>query len=130
MPRIDCSVTVNFLSEWERMCSTLKHECMTVCPLNRNRTGFDVCCDSFIKKVPDTAVEIVQKWSDEYPQKTRLDDAKEKYKNLPLESGVPLVAPWVLGYCAECEKCSFDDKLAPHCWHEPLEGGATGKAVE
>ena len=89
-------------------------------------------CDTFISKCPETAVEIVQKWSDEHPVKTRLDDLKEKHPNVPLDGdGLPNFTPSMLGYCWDCLKCRCWDKPGTGtCWHEPVDGGATGKAVE
>lgn len=129
MAKIDCSVTVNFLKEWRRMCLAEHAKCNDECSFGICKNGEGLGCDVFVQKFPMTAIEIVQRWSDEHPQKTRLDDLKEKYPNVEMEGGVPVFYPLRLGYCKDCSKCiaKADRK---ECWHEPLDGGATGKAVE
>ena len=128
MAKIDCSVTVNFLREFKRMCDG--HEQCLQCALRDPVRIEGLSCNQYCKIHPDKAVEIIQKWSDEHQVKTRLDDIKERYPNVPLNGlGTPRFDPWMLGYCDKCSDCPHcigDD----YCWHEPLDGGATGKAVE
>lgn len=126
MAKIDCSVTVNFFKECRRMCDSFC-DCSSCTLGMRDESGIHRCKAN---NNPEFAVEIVQKWSDEHPVKTRLDDVKERYPNIPTDDGVPIIAPWTLGYCQECENCSKSNKIVPDCWHEPVDGGATGKAVE
>jgi hypothetical protein len=75
-------------------------------------------------------VDALQKWSDEHPVKTRLDDLLEKYPKFKLfsETGRPIYKPCAFGYCDDCFVCP--NNKAEHCWHEPVDGGATGEAVE
>ena len=127
MAKIDCSVTVNFFREWRRYCGD--RPC-GYCDLNvHNECGFPACQ---VKDHPDKAVEIIQKWSDEHPVKTRLDDLLEKFPNTPLrEDGLLDFLPTRLGYCKDCRSCRYFEKICSEvCWNEPLVGGATGKAVE
>lgn len=128
MAKIDCSVTVNFLREIERMCNNCS--CGSDCLVFRLAHEDSASCGYYLSKHPKFAVKIVQKWSDEHSVKTRLDDVKERYPNIPTDDGAPIIAPWTLGYCQECKNCSKSDKIVPDCWHEPVDGGATGKAVE
>lgn len=58
---IDCSKTVNFILEKDRMCNSYIM-CADGCPLRGNGT-----CDGAMVNDPDRAVDIVQKWSDEHP---------------------------------------------------------------
>lgn len=127
MAKIDCSVTVNYLRELKRMCDI--YFCDN-CPLSSENNGKDCHCGDFSKTNPETAIEIVQTWSDEHPAKTRLDDLLEKYPKFELfsETGRPMYKPRMFGYCTSCLTCP--NNKAEHCWHEPVDGGATGKAVE
>lgn len=130
MAKIDCRVTVNYLQEHTRMCKYhITHAECYECPMGSSHNGTDYNCECLLFECPQKAVEIVQAWSDEHPV-TRLDDLKEKYPNVQLNGvGTPRFDPYMLGYCDKCSDCSHcigDD----YCWHEPLEGGATGKAVE
>ena len=127
MAKIDCSVTVNFLKEWRRYCGGRR---CGYCDLSEhNECGFPACQ---VKDFPEKAVEVVQKWSDEHPVKTRLDDVKEKYPNVSLDAGngCPHIRPAILGYCSNCYGCSNKTQMSQRCWDEPVDGGATGKAVE
>lgn len=129
MAKIDCSVTVNYLQEVYRMCKYYDHECKK-CPASIMNNSCNQICKTFFINHPDRAVEIIQKWSNEHPVKTRLDDLLEKYPNVPLNAvGTPRFDPWMLGYCDKCSDCP-NCKGDEYCWHEPVVGGTTGKAVE
>jgi hypothetical protein len=130
MAKIDCSVTVDFLREWRRYCGGRR---CGYCDLSEhNECGFPACQ---VKDHPDKAVGIIQKWSDEHPQKTRLDDLLEKCPEISLNyvDKVPYIKPYHFGYCKECAVCPLRAKSSvslTSCWNEPLVGGATGEAVE
>lgn len=127
MAKIDCSVTVNFFREWRRYCGGRR---CGYCDLSEhNECGFPACQ---VKDFPEKAVEVIQAWSDEHPVKTRLDDILEKYPKVECyDDGTPTFSPCRLGYCTECIDCPLmDTGTVGRCWHEPLVGGATGKAVE
>lgn len=126
MAKIDCSVTVNYLRELKRMCDI--YFCGN-CPLSGENNGKDCHCGDFSKTNPETAIKIVQTWSDEHPVKTRLDDLLEKYPNADIVDGTPLFYPAQFGYCKGCVRCN-NRGLLKKCWDEPVDGGATGKAVE
>lgn len=132
MAKVDCSVTVNFLKEWRRMCLAEHAKCEDECPFGICENGEGLGCDVFVQKFPKTAVEVVQTWSDEHPVKTRLDDLLEKYPNMLLDGeGFPCFSPAMLGYCGDCDRCR--NWIVPDvrkCWNEPVDGGTTGKAVE
>lgn len=129
MAKVDCNVTRNFLAEMGRMCGYYGDICVSECPLSSENNGIDAFCDMFVRTCPKVAVEIVQKWSDEHPVKTRLEDLLEKYPNADIVDGRPLFYPARLGYCEYCDRCNVRG-LAKECWNEPVYGGATGKAVE
>lgn len=128
MAKIDCSQAVNFIRESKRMCEYYRHDCDS-CPMSIMNNGYDRLCTVVIEQHPDRAIEIVQTWSDEHPVKTRLVDLMEKYPNVEMMDGTPVFYPLRLGYCKDCSKCiARGDKK--RCWNEPVDGGATGKAVE
>lgn len=129
MSKIDCSVTVNFTREYNRMC---KCEGCYECPANIANNGTDYDCGKLLYSCPEVAIEIVQRWSDEHPQKTRLDDLLEKYPKYRFYGSdrCPSAHPAVFGYCNACAECINREQTLRYCWNEPLVGGATGKAVE
>lgn len=132
MAKIDCSVTVNFLREWRRMCLAEHTKCRDKCPFGICENGEGLGCDVFMQKFPMTAVEVVQTWSDEHPVKTRLDDLLEKYPKYKFYGSdqCPSAHPAIFGYCNTCTECINKKQTLRHCWNEPVDGGATGKAVE
>lgn len=72
------------------------------------------------KEKPQKVIEIVQKWSDEHPAKTLLDDLKEKYPNYQksFKDGTPSICPYKLGY-EDSGNCPAD--TCKECWNRPLE---------
>lgn len=127
MAKIDCSTVVGFTREASRLCDTYR-DC-DKCPMTRRKK-----CPMMLLDYDDpdvqSVVDALQAWSDEHPVKTRLDDLLEKYPKAWMEANSSVVAPWKLGYCRNCSKCSLNGRLLPDCWGEPVDGGATGEAVE
>lgn len=111
---IDCNITANYFAEKERLCASIL-ECID-CPL---RHGND--CTNIENKYPKRAISIVQKWSDEYPQKTYLTELLENYPNAELRiDGTPkAVCPYYLGLISrdDCRK----DHNCVKCWNQPIK---------
>lgn len=125
---IDCSRTENYLAEKQRM--TKKHkpnageyicelDCLD-CPLSHSNNGIGEPCFGLETHYPEKAVAIVQKWSDEHPQKTYLSEFLKKYPNALLnDNGLPKsVCLYNLGLadCKEYRNCV-------DCWNQPIEDG-------
>lgn len=118
---MDCSKTENYLKERARMgkvdelgnCSI---NCIE-CPLSpqHNKEGG---CGVLEHHYPDKAVAIVQKWSDEHPQKTYKDDFFEKFpKAMKDKDGTPKYClKRLYGLEKECNKLSDCYK----CWNEVM----------
>ena len=101
---------IKYLKEKERMC--YKQEDCTHCPL---KIDDDNTCSILEETNPEEAVEIVEEWSKEHPQKTILLDFLERYPNATLSSkGVPICCALHLGYLDKCEAICSD------CWNRPL----------
>lgn len=118
--KIDCSNTVNFFKERTRMTNECKINCEN-CPMSFRNNGVDIGCNSFVKNYTEQAVEIVQKWSDEHPQKTRLEDLKEKYPKAVVNiiGGKPDICVKTLGYGENPKGCGHADKCV-ECWNMPV----------
>ena len=129
MAKIDCSVTENYVAETIRVCRIYR-DCSD-CPFETN----DVCprsiFDGDIERAK-RAIAALQKWTDEHLVRTRLDDLNEKYPNYRFYENdkCPDIRPSVFGYCDNCLYCRNSKQTLRYCWDEPLDGGATGKAVE
>ena len=116
-----------YFEEKKRMLNSLgrtKWRCYGVkcsnCPLYVNNNGIDAACEELEMLYPERAVEIIEKWSQEYPQKTFLSDFLEKYPKARLrDNGTPKdVCPYSLGY-EEHKGCC--DGRCMKCWNRPLE---------
>lgn len=121
---IDCTKTEDFFKEVHRLCDSFG--CAS-CPLSKynNDDAISLCPDVIDSKNVCKAITIVQKWSNEHPQKTFLDDFKEKYPNAKFyEDGTPRACVCSLGYITNTECPKKDDGFNMHCvecWNRPVE---------
>lgn len=120
---MDCKITENYFKEKARMTTINDNDICGIacedCPLSRANNGENVNCRRFETKYPNKAIAIIQKWSDEHPQKTLLDDLKEKYPNYHTANNeIPSICPYKLGYDKnkQCKKFICKD-----CWNRPLD---------
>lgn len=125
---IDCSKTENYFAEKLRMTKRTKTGLCKIkcsnCPLcSKNNGTFEgVSCTEVEMYYPEKAIEIVQKWSDEHPQRTYLSEFLKNYPNTPLgDDGTPHFCPSRLGLMSidDCRK----DHNCVECWNQPIEGG-------
>lgn len=121
---IDCSKTENYFVEKKRMTKRNKYVCKihcADCPLNSLNNGIGISCTSLETDYPDKAMVIVQKWSNEHPQKTYLTDFLDKHPNAPLaKNGYPSICPHHLGYTKE-EYINCCSSTCQECWNTPIE---------
>ena len=125
--KIDCMNTLNYFREKNRMTDGCANPCSS-CPLDDVEvSGETYECSEIELTHPDVAVEIVQKWSDEHPQKTILQDFLEKHPNAPLSDGYPCdVCPKALGYRGLlCDGLPYVPVCLEHCdkrvcWNKPF----------
>lgn len=128
---INCNITKNYLAEKQRM--TKKHKLnggayicelnCTGCPLGslNNDASDKMSCSDFEAIYPEKAIEIVQKWSDEHPQRTYLSELLKIFPNIPLsDDGTPKsLCPFELGVTMT-EKCNNE---CVECWNRIIEDG-------
>ena len=123
---IDCSRTENYFAEKQRM--TKKHKLnrggyacklnCADCPLSHLNNGSTMLCSDFEALYPEKAIESVQKWSNEHPQKTYLGEFLKNYPNAPLNrDGVPKMCLYVLGFMSmdDCRDGCIE------CWNQPIK---------
>lgn len=116
----DCSKTMNFLSEWGRMCKENQPKC-SGCPLSYYTNDADEVCLVYPKLYPSEAVEIVQKWSNEHQQKTYAEDFFEKFPNAPKEDDGTPKQYWCDIY-GTADKCIMKENLdCAECWNRIME---------
>lgn len=122
--KIDCSNTLNYLKEKNRMTKVNNKGFCTIycsdCSLSHFNNGTTYDCIFLEKLFPEKALNIVQNWSDNNPIHTYLSDFLSKFPNAKLDSnGIPInVYPCSLGYTCNNEKnceCNCEE-----CWKKPL----------
>lgn len=122
---IDCSRTMNYFIEKSRMIKQQKDgvcklDCSD-CPLSISNNGTDISCSHFETGYPEEAIAIMQKWSDEHPQKTYLSELLKIFPNTPLgdDGTSKCLCPHQLGLkdIDDCRKYHTCVK----CWNQPIE---------
>lgn len=118
---INCSKTKNYFLEKQRMIKKHKYICefeCADCPLHWSKNGKSIPCTKLEKSYPDKAIAIIQKWSDEHPQKTYLSEFLKHYPNTLLnDAGLPKdVCLYNLGL-TDCR----NDCNCIECWNQPIK---------
>ena len=97
---LDCSKTKIFLDELDRMCKYYSipqnnegEERCKKCPISIANNGKDVSCTNFPTRHPQEVIEIVQKWSDSNPVKTRQSELLKLFPETYLINGVINICP-------------------------------------
>lgn len=78
---------VKYLKERKRMCDSYNHMC--------DGCGFGKVpkCNRTEEDNPEKAVEIVERWSDEHPIKTRQSEFLKIFPNAVIQNGVIQICP-------------------------------------
>lgn len=131
---MDCTKTENYFKEKVRMIKADTHAYCRIdcraCSLCSENNGTGIDCTKLELLYPQKAIEIVQRWSDEHPQKTFLSEFLKYYPNAQLDSdGVPDgICLATLGLCEDCIKMdesgnaiSERDCSCMDCWNTPIE---------
>ena len=111
MSKYDCSKTLDYAHEAQRMCEAVK-QCAD-CP---TRTVERKSC-TFIDGTTQERIDIVQKWSNEHPEKTRKEAFLEifpKYEGSVIDNE-----------CFESlvgKECCRRSETCDECWQEPYNG--------
>ena len=118
---MDCSKTIDFFSELKRLCGS-RDECVADAANKERCPMFGVCDDALTRicaEYAETAIETVQKWSDEHPKKTYAQDFFEKFPKAPRCKSANGRYP------SACRKAIYDGKCpgvgCEECWNEPME---------
>lgn len=84
------------------------------CPISKCKNGYDLSCFNFEIKYPIEATEIVRKWADEHPRKTRKDVLFEKFPKAEIcKDGSPYSCCAALGMIPK-EQCNEN---CTKCWN-------------
>lgn len=118
----NCKVTKSFFKELLRMTAGCDMSCEQ-CAVDTKAEFFGCkSCAEYLMSYPEDAIEMVQKWSDENPPKTRMDDFFEKHPNADINSlGSPVACCKSLGYIDACPVINASSKSCSDCWMTPIE---------
>lgn len=115
---MDCNKTTNFLAELQRLCDS-RDRCIADAADKEQCPMFGFCEEALTKICVEDAiklVEAIQKWSDEHPKKTYVQDFFEKLPKAQSKSdGTPFVCRQTI-YGGKCPGTKCDE-----CWNEPME---------
>lgn len=117
---------LEYLKEKERMTKDCEIDC-DECPLSMVNNPKGTTCSRLEPDFPSIAISIVQKWSEEHPRKTFLQDFLEKYPKAELiHNKFPEICPHSLGYATNKERFldtdeQFVSEECEECWNRPLE---------
>lgn len=123
---IDCSKTANYFSEKQRMTKAPKYGACVIrctdCPLHWQNNGTNMPCGCLEMNCFDTAIKIVQRWSDNHPEKTYLTQFLGNYPNAELgEDGTPKrVCPHDIGL-SDIESCAPGERHCTECWNQIID---------
>lgn len=115
----------NVLKEYARMVQADKNGACKIgcinCPIAAVNNGEDKDCIKLLRLYPEKATEIIRKWSQEHPQKTRGDLIREHFPNANLEKILPceiMGSKWKSENCEHLKDCRECQKTI---WNEVVE---------
>lgn len=83
----------NLFEAYARMCRSYR-DCRDGCRMHEEGVLLKLSCRTFIEEYPDKAKEIVEKWAEEHPIKTRQDAYLQLFPNALMdEDGILTVRP-------------------------------------
>ena len=122
---MDCNKTIDFFAEAKRLCDS-----RTACSANeknKERCPLFVFCKCTITtrsaEETITAVENLQKWSDEHPKKTYAQDFFEKFPKAQsdLDEAPFACRKRIYGGVRPNDKRCDRREACKNCWNEPME---------
>lgn len=102
---------VKFIKEKKRMCNS--NWCSEECPVSMKNSGEKCCCLDLLYDYTEKYVDIVEKWSKENPERTRMSVFLKICPNAPRLSETALnICPKRIDSdfdkCGDCMKCKED----------------------
>ena len=93
---------------------------IALCTWQKNDLDSKMSCFDFEIGYLEKAIKVVQKWSDENPQKTYLTELLKVFPNTQVNAyGIPKrICPFDLGLMSA--KACRKDRNCAQCWNQPL----------
>lgn len=126
---MDCNKTTNFLAELQRLCDS-RDRCIANAANKEQCPMFEFCEDALTRIGIEDAtklIETIQKWSDEHPKKTYVQDFFKKFPKAQSKSdGTPFVCKKRIygGTHPTFENCDYTG-ACKNCWNEPMNDEET-----
>lgn len=115
----------NVLKEYARMVKPDEYGNCTIdcedCPIYAINNRADKSCYVFMRLHPEKATEIIRKWSEDHPQKTRADLLLEHFPDAQWYNIHPchiFGSNWKYENCGRCKNCVECRKKV---WNEVVE---------
>lgn len=125
---MDCSKTIDFFAEVKRLCGS-RATCDDTA--HDGQCPFFKCCEhtltAFAAVDIEKTVEILQKWSNEHPQKTYAQDFFKKFpKAQSYSDGSPVICRKIIygEIRPPFENCYYTGACY-RCWNEPMNDEET-----
>lgn len=91
------------IHDFSRMCKS--HKDCKFCNLSVNANGLHITCCNLLANYPNKASEIILKWCEEHPIKTRQSEFMKMFPNVPTYKGAITICPCLID-------CNYERK---HC---------------
>lgn len=115
--KYDCSKILDYRHEWNRMCDAIFNEGCDNCPI---KEAGESCYH--IHFITQKHIEIIQKWSNEHPEKTR----KQAFLEIFPKADVRLIGinKACFGYLIgeKCGDAKGREIGCEGCWNRPYNG--------
>lgn len=113
---IDCNKTLDYVKTLNRMCENCDNQCRDCAFYN-----LDVSIGCDMNNVTQKHIDIVQKWADSHPTKTRQSEFLKIFPNPTMQDGVLTIKPCHLDWetyglckshnCDDCRKKYWLDEI-------------------
>ncbi len=87
--------------DYARMCNS--YDVCNECPLYHRNCGIKKGCDDIIIDEPDKANEIILKWCEEHPVKTRQSELLKMFPNADIYKGAINICPCTIDCDYDCK---------------------------
>ena len=91
--------------EYARMCSKYAILDCHHCPLSHDNNGLNCDCGDFIRAFTNKANEIILKWCEEHPIKTRQSKFLKVFPNVPINDETVGICPLDFDKLFDAETC-------------------------
>ena len=116
---MNCNNVIDYVKGKQRMCAFYKN-CCGDCPFNYETININ--CEHAIESAPEKAIKIVQKWNDEHPAKTRMQQLLELYPRAitNMAGNILAICPNDLDTNFSCPKNSVCIKCQEDFWKQEV----------